>query len=111
MVRALGRRSVQKSRVPKVDFDEKYITLTWPDTGEVNRVPNIELRKACTCALCVDEMTNAPLLDPGKIPADIRAEKVGIIGNYAVAIDWSDGHNTGYFPYGAIRDLARKHRA
>ena len=111
VVRALGRRSVQKSRVPKVDFDEKYITLTWPDTGEVDRVPNIELRKACTCALCVDEMTNAPLLDPEKIPADIRAEKVGIIGNYAVAIDWSDGHNTGYFPYGAIRDLARKHKA
>jgi DUF971 family protein len=39
---------------------------------------------------------------------DIRAEKIGIIGNYAIMVDWSDGHNTGFFPYATIRELAAK---
>ena len=51
---------------------------------------------------------NAPLLDPKNIPIDIHAEKVGAIGNYAIMVDWSDGHNTGFFPYTTIRELAAK---
>jgi len=53
-------------------------------------------------------MTRQPLLDPKSIPMDIHAEKVGIIGNYAIMVDWSDGHNTGFFPYSTIRDLAKQ---
>ena len=53
-------------------------------------------------------MTRAPLLDPKSIPMDIHAKQVGIIGNYAITVDWSDGHNTGFFPYSTIRELARK---
>ena len=45
-------------------------------------------------------------MDPKSIPLDIRAEKVSIIGNYAIVVDWSDGHNTGFFPFSAIRELA-----
>ena len=39
-------------------------------------VTNMDLRKACNCALCVDEMTRKPLLDPKIIPLDIKAEKI-----------------------------------
>jgi DUF971 family protein len=53
-------------------------------------------------------MTRAPLLDPKSIPMDIHPEKVGTIGNYAITVDWSDGHNTGFFPYTTIRELAAK---
>ncbi len=108
VIRALGKQSMEKTSRPKVDFDAEHITLTWPDSGEVDKVANLDLRKACSCALCIDEMSNAPLLDPKTIPADIHAEKVGLIGNYAVAIDWSDGHNSGFFPYGTFRELAKK---
>ena len=31
-----------------------------------------------------------------------------LIGNYAILVDWSDGHNTGFFPFNAIRDLSKK---
>lgn len=105
VIRALGRRSLEKPARPRVAFDERTVTLTWPD-GETASVSNAALRRACGCALCIDEMTRAPLLDPGTIPPDIHAEKVSIIGNYAVMVDWSDGHNTGYFPYSTIRELA-----
>lgn len=107
VIRALGKKTLEKPERPEVDFDSKTITLTWPD-GETATVPNVELRKACSCALCIDEMTRAPLLDPNAIPADIHATSVGLIGNYAVTVDWSDGHNTGFFPYRTFRELAKE---
>jgi len=107
VIRTLGKKILEKPQRPRVDFDAKTITLTW-ENGEKATVSNAALRRACSCALCVDEMTRAPLLDPRTIPMDIRAEKVGIIGNYAVMVDWSDGHNTGFFPYSTIRELAAK---
>jgi Mrp family chromosome partitioning ATPase/DUF971 family protein len=107
VIRALGKMSLEKTVPPQVSFDAKAITLSWPD-GETVSVPNATLRKACACAVCVDEMTNAPLLDPKSVPDDIHALKVGTIGNYAITVDWSDGHNTGFFPYKTIRELAKK---
>jgi ATP-binding protein involved in chromosome partitioning len=107
VIRALGKKILEKPSRPEVDSDAEHITLTWADTGETAMVSNFELRKACACALCIDEMTRAPLLDPKTLPTDIHAEKVGIIGNYAITVDWSDGHNTGFFPYSTIRELAK----
>jgi len=107
VIRALGKKTLENPSRPQIMHDAETITLTWPETGETATVSNIELRKACSCALCIDEMTRAPLLDPKAIPQDIHAEKVGIIGNYAVTVDWSDGHNTGFFPYSTFRDLAK----
>ena len=79
--------------------------MKWPG-GETVSVPNATLRKACSCAVCVDEMTHAPILDPASVPEDIHALKIGAIGNYAITVEWSDGHNTGFFPYKTIRALA-----
>lgn len=106
VIRALGKKSLEKNVPPEVSFDAAAITLRWPD-GETVSVPNAVLRKACSCAVCVDEMTNAPLLDPSTIPDTIHAVSVGTIGNYAITVDWSDGHNTGFFPYKTIRELAK----
>jgi Mrp family chromosome partitioning ATPase/DUF971 family protein len=107
VIRQLGKKTLERPERPEVAFDDKTIRLTWSD-GETSTVSNAALRRACNCALCVDEMTRAPLLDPASIPMDIHAEKIEIIGNYAVMVDWSDGHNTGFFPYSVIRDLAAK---
>ncbi|MGE4488197.1 MAG: P-loop NTPase [Kiritimatiellales bacterium] len=107
VIRALGRKSMDLTAEPSVAFDTKAITLSWPG-GETVSVPNKILRQACSCALCVDEMTNAPILDPKTVPDDIHALKVGVIGNYAITVDWSDGHNTGFFPYKTIRELAKQ---
>ncbi len=110
IIRTLGKRTLEKPERPSVSFDDKTITLAWPG-GETATVANAALRRACNCALCIDEMTNKPLLDPKAVPADIHAVKAGIIGNYAVLVDWSDGHNTGFFPYSVIRDLAKRQAA
>ncbi len=107
VIRALGKKSMEKNVPPAVSFDASAITLKWPD-GETVSVSNADLRKACSCAVCVDEMTHAPILDPKSVPDDIHALSVGTIGNYAITVDWSDGHNTGFFPYKTIRELAKQ---
>jgi ATP-binding protein involved in chromosome partitioning len=104
VIRALEKRSTESSAPPEITFDSSAITLKWPG-GETVSVSNATLRKACSCALCVDEITNKPILDPSSVPDDIHALKVGTIGNYAISVEWSDGHNTGFFPYKRIKEL------
>lgn len=106
VIRALGRISLEKSIPPKISFDATEITLKWPN-GETVSVPSHMLRKACACANCIDEMTRHPILDPASIPTDIHALSVTTIGNYAINVDWSDGHSTGFFPYKTIKELAK----
>jgi ATP-binding protein involved in chromosome partitioning len=110
VIRMLGKKSLEKPVQPEITFDAKTITLDWGG-GETTTVSNSALRRVCSCALCVDEMTRAPLLDPKSVPMDIHAEKVGIIGNYALVVDWSDGHNTGFFPFTVIRELEKEQAA
>ena len=105
VIRALGKKVLENPARPEVTHNDKTISLEWED-GTVATVTNMDLRKACNCALCVDEMTRKPLLDPKTIPLDIKAEKIELIGNYAILVDWSDGHNTGYFPFTLIREMA-----
>jgi DUF971 family protein len=78
--------------------DGARIVLTWPG-GTVTEHSALELRRACPCAVCIDEMTGRRLLDPGRVPADVRARQCSRVGRYAVQFSWSDGHSTGIYPY------------
>jgi len=74
------------------------VTVTW-DQDHVSVYRARELRLACPCAVCREEMTGRPLLDPGTVPADVQPLAVHLVGGYAIRIDWSDGHNTGIYTY------------
>ena len=105
VLRALRTTEGAEIAPPEVSSDASAITLKWLG-GETISVPNAVLRKACACANCIDEMTHAPLLNPANVPDDIHALSVETIGNYAITVEWSDGHNTGFFPYKMIRELS-----
>jgi ATP-binding protein involved in chromosome partitioning len=79
------------------------ITFVWEDEHK-SVFPARELRLACRCASCIEEMTGKPLLDPKVVPDSVRARAMRIIGNYAVNIDWSDGHSTGLYNFRALRE-------
>jgi ATP-binding protein involved in chromosome partitioning len=78
------------------------ITLKWPD-GHVTSYPARDLRLACRCASCLEEMSGRPLVDPAAIPPTIRANAMELIGQYAVSITWSDGHSTGIYNFRDLR--------
>jgi ATP-binding protein involved in chromosome partitioning len=63
-----------------------------------------DLRLACRCASCIEEMTGRALLDPGRVPDDVIADQIHLIGQYAIGIFFSDGHQTGIYNFNDLRD-------
>ncbi len=63
-----------------------------------------ELRRECRCAACVEELTGKQILNPESVSDSIRPINLSPTGNYAVSVDWSDGHRSLY-PYRQIRSL------
>jgi ATP-binding protein involved in chromosome partitioning len=86
-----------------IGLDKPTITLVWED-GHQTVYPARDLRLACRCAQCIEEMTGVPLLDPKKVPADVRAAGMELVGQYAVAIRWSDGHVGGIHNFRTLRE-------
>lgn len=80
------------------------LAVTWAD-GVTTAVPYRELRLACRCALCVDEMTGAPLLDPATVPDLVGVVDLKQVGLYGAQISWSDGHSAGIYTWERLRAL------
>ena len=76
--------------------------VVWPGGREV-LIPPHALRDQCPCASCIEEGTGRKLLDPATIPADIRPLEVKGVGNYAIQIQWSDGHGSGIYSWSTLR--------
>ena len=86
-----------------IDLNERgEFELTWPG-NRVVIVPAFTLRDLCPCAACIEEGTGKKILDPSTIPLDIRAERIDPVGNYAIQIHWSDGHETGLYTWELLR--------
>jgi ATP-binding protein involved in chromosome partitioning len=80
------------------------LRIDWKD-GRVSRYPVRELRKACRCARCVEELTGRPLLRDENVPADVRPVRITPVGRYAIGISWTDGHDTGIYTFEYLREL------
>jgi len=86
------------------DTQNQRLTITWVD-DHVQSYPFVYLRGECRCAHCVDEMTGKRLLDPATIPTDITVSNMQLVGNYALKIIWSDGHDTGLYTWQRLREM------
>jgi len=74
------------------------VTITWAE-GHVGIYAARELRLACHCAVCREELTGRIMLDPATVPTDIAPRRIELVGGYAIKIQWSDGHDTGLYTY------------
>ncbi|CAJ1934503.1 unnamed protein product [Cylindrotheca closterium] len=86
---------------PSIVFDEDLHILV---IDEEEAMTTANLRRACRCAACVEEMTGRQILKPADIPESVKPLKMAPTGNYALSVDWSDGHKSLY-PYRQIRSL------
>jgi DUF971 family protein len=89
------------------------VDITWAD-GHSSHFDFPFLRDNCPCATCNDErakkesisggnLLSSPLLPMYKPKA--RAQGATQVGNYAIQINFSDGHSTGIFSYDYLRTL------
>jgi ATP-binding protein involved in chromosome partitioning len=63
------------------------------------------LRLACKCALCEEEWSGRPLVDPATLPSDLRVAATRPVGRYGLSIAFSDGHGTGIYTFDRLRAL------
>ena len=89
------------TRAPQaIDYfaTERVLQITWAP-GHIGRYPTKYLRCECACAGCVDERTGVRTLDPKTVAEDIDIVELEPVGNYAIRIRWSDGHDTGIYSW------------
>ena len=85
-----------------VALNRTDFTIAWED-GHSSTWKARDLRCRCRCALCIEEMTGARLLDPAAVPDDLVARGIEVIGNYAMNVTWSDGHAHGIYNFVDLR--------
>jgi ATP-binding protein involved in chromosome partitioning len=93
-----------RHRPAEARLSEGFVEIRWAD-GHQSRYAHRDLRLACPCAMCVDEWTGQPRMDPKLIPSDVRALDIRTVGRYALQFNWSDGHTTGIYAFDKLRGL------
>lgn len=86
------------------DLGAAGLEILWAD-GETRVIPARDLRIACPCAACRDEVTGTRLLDPEAVPLTVAPTRIWSVGNYAIGIAFSDGHGSGIYTYQALRQM------
>ncbi|HSE28127.1 MAG TPA: DUF971 domain-containing protein [Gemmatimonadales bacterium] len=95
---------MRRSPLPvAIERRDDGILVTWDREGHEALFAARSLRLACPCAVCVDEVTGRPLLEPSRVPADVRPLQVALVGAYALRVTWSDGHGTGLYTFEWLR--------
>lgn len=81
------------------------LEIEWAD-GHETRFAAVDLRWLCPCAYCRGEAGLPGWLDTGPTltPDQARLVDVHLVGSYAIAPSWADGHHTGYYPFVLLRD-------
>ena len=86
---------------PEVGYDEDAHMMTVDGKAAVSPA---NLRRECRCAACVEEMTGKQILKAADVSEGVRPMSMSATGNYALSVNWSDGHKSLY-PYKQIRAL------
>jgi len=84
--------------------EERRLFVRWAD-GVEGKLGLVALRAECMCARCVNEITGERIVDVEGIDPEIAIREMQLVGNYALKICWSDGHDTGLYTWGHLRRL------
>lgn len=82
------------------------VLIRWRDERE-SVFPARFLRLACPCASCIEEMTGRKILKDEDVPKDVHPLAIQPVGQYAIRIQWSDGHQTGIYTWEHLNKLSQ----
>jgi DUF971 family protein len=90
------------------------VDITWSD-GHVSHYDFHYLRDLCPCAACSDDRRKraelalrAPASGPATLPIfkpKPKARSAEAVGQYAIKIDFTDGHSTGIYSFEYLREI------
>lgn len=91
-------------RAIHADREAGTLDIEWAD-GHATRYDLVSIRWLCPCAYCRGEAGLPGWLDsaPTLTAEQTRLVDLQLVGNYAVAPSWGDGHHTGYYTFGLLR--------
>ena len=84
----------------------RTLAIEWAD-GHQTSYDFETLRWLCPCAYCRGEAGLPGWLDskPTLTGEQTRMVDIALVGQYAVAPQWGDGHHTGYYTFTVLRDM------
>lgn len=88
----------------KADREAGLVAIDWAD-GHRSEFDSMTLRLLCPCAFCQGEAGRPGWLDtnPTLTPVQTQLVDLRLVGQYAVAPTWGDGHDTGYYTFQSLR--------
>ncbi|TVP75629.1 MAG: DUF971 domain-containing protein [Gemmatimonadales bacterium] len=100
----MARNAAERPMEVGPSADGLRLRIRWAD-GHVSQWQPRRLRIECPCAGCVDELTGQRVLRPESVPADVSPLEITYVGRYALRFRWSDGHDTGIYPFAFLREI------
>lgn len=89
--------------------------------GAKNELPSKLLRTNCPCAQCKenrgDTTHSKPLtgkksllrvVESSNAEHELKLEKIWQVGQYALGMEWADGHSTGIYTFEYLKELGDK---
>jgi len=81
----------------------RAVRVVWAD-GHVSEFLNGHLRDHCPCAGCRRQpQRSLPVVNDRR--EELYPVQIGVVGRYAISVEWSDGHDTGIYSYQTLRGL------
>lgn len=82
------------------------LRIKWND-GSESILSTYLLRNNCPCATCLAERDKhgknyIPIFNANQT----KISNISLVGNYAIGISWSDGHNTGIYEFTYLQKLS-----
>lgn len=96
----------------KIDRPEPYLLKAeWAD-GKTAIIALEMLRRECPCAFCKGEKVGTRIyshpIEVKSEPGAFELEFMKPVGNYAVAIKWKSGHDSGIYTWDYFREILVK---
>lgn len=89
-------------------IDKDKLQLSWND-GRTDLLPLKYLRDECPCASCKGETILFKTYRPPQpgifSPEMYKIAGIDLVGDYAIQLNWKDGHNTGIYSWEYIQQL------
>jgi DUF971 family protein len=85
-----------------VSADRSELRLVWP--GRTLALGAPRLRAACRCADCRRARIDR---DSDHVSDSVALADVRLVGDHALNITFSDGHDRGIYPWSYLRELAQ----